>query len=275
MSKNLSFYNLGRTPLFASRMDQRFSYCCYIPRNYQPNGDKVHQLVVLVHGSLRDADILRDEFMDFAEEHQCLVLAPLFPCAIGKPGELHNYKRIIYEDIRYDLILLDMIEEVAEQYRIDKEKFLLHGFSGGGQFVHRFLYLYPNRLLGVSVGAPGTVTLPDDQKSWWVGTKDTDEIFGRMLNQNAMKQVAIQLVIGDQDIETWDVTVGPQSALWIDGINDSGETRVDRLRTLEKSLQKLGLAPRFDTVPGVAHDGTAIQGAVKAFFNDILQSKKA
>ncbi len=273
MSKKLSFYELGRTPLFASRMDQRFSYCCYIPSNYNPDGDKIYPLVVLVHGSLRDADILRDEFMDFAEEHQCILLAPLFPCAIGKQGELHNYKKIIYEGIRYDLILLDMIEEVAAQYRVEKEKFLLHGFSGGGQFVHRFLYLYPQRLLGVSVGAPGTVTLPDDQKTWWVGTKDTDAIFGRPLDVEALKQVAIQLVIGDQDIETWDVTVGPQSALWTDGINDSGENRVDRLRCLEKSLLKLGLTPRFDTVAGVSHDGTAIQGAVKAFFADVLRSK--
>lgn len=273
MSRKLSFYELGRTPLFASRMDQRFSYCCYIPSNYNPDGDKIYPLVVLVHGSLRDADILRDEFMDFAEEHQCILLAPLFPCAIGKQGELHNYKKIIYEGIRYDLILLDMIEEVAAQYRVEKEKFLLHGFSGGGQFVHRFLYLYPQRLLGVSVGAPGTVTLLDDQKTWWVGTKDTDAIFGRPLDMEAMKQVAIQLVIGDQDIETWDVTVGPQSALWTDGINDSGENRVDRLRCLEKSLLKLGLTPRFATVAGVSHDGTAIQGAVKAFFADVLRSK--
>lgn len=265
----LNFYRRGRTPIFASRMDQRFSWCCYIPDGYDPAGDRVHPLAVLVHGSLRDADILRDEFIDFAEAHQCVLLAPLFPAGIDDAEDLHNYKHIAYHGIRYDLLVLDMIEELAGRYRVAKEKVLMHGFSGGAQFAHRFFYLHPGRLRAVSVGAPGTVTLPD-QRSWWVGVKGMEEIFGRPLDVAAMRDVAVQLVIGDQDIETWDVTVAPQSPFWMEGINDSGEMRVDRLRSLEKGLRTIGVDPRFDTVPGVSHDGTGIQGPVKAFFARVL-----
>ncbi|GLR54639.1 alpha/beta hydrolase [Shinella yambaruensis] len=265
----LNFYRRGRTPIFASRMDQRFSWCCYIPDGYDPAGDRVHPLAVLVHGSLRDADILRDAFIDFAEAHQCLLLAPLFPAGIDDAEDLHNYKHIAYRGIRYDLIVLDMVEELAGRYRVAKEKVLMHGFSGGAQFAHRFFYLHPGRLRAVSVGAPGTVTLPD-QRDWWVGVKGMEEVFGRPLDVAAMRDVAVQLVIGDQDIETWDVTVGPQSPFWMEGINDSGETRVDRLRSLETGLRSIGVDLRFDTVPGVSHDGTGIQGPVKAFFSQVL-----
>lgn len=269
----LNFYRRGRTPVFASRMDQRFSWCCYIPEGYDPAGEAVHPLAVLVHGSLRDADILRDEFIDFAEQHQCVLLAPLFPAGIDDPEDLHNYKHMIYHGIRYDLVLLDMIDELATRYRVAKDRVLMHGFSGGAQFAHRFLYLHPGRLRAVSVGAPGTVTLPDDRASWWVGVKGMDEIFGRPLDVEAMRQVAVQLVIGDADIETWDVTVGPKSPFWMEGINDSGETRVERLCTLEKGLKSIGVEPRFDTVPGISHDGTGILPPVKAFFSDVLEGR--
>lgn len=270
----LSFYQSGRTSVFASRLDQRFSYCCYLPSSYDETASRRYPVAVLVHGSLRDADILRDQFIDFAEEHQCVLMAPLFPCAIEEPGELHNYKIIQYRDIRFDLLLLDMIEEIAAVYRLQTDKLLMHGFSGGGQFVHRFYYLHPERLLAVSIGAPGTVTLPNGDADWWVGTRRMEEIFGRPFNAEAMREVAVQLVIGQDDIETWDVTVGPKSTLWKDGINDSGEHRIERLRALEAGLQAMGVQPRFDLVPGVNHEGARIHPPVKTFFAEALARRQ-
>jgi poly(3-hydroxybutyrate) depolymerase len=85
-------------------------------------------------------------------------LAPLFPSGIIDPSDEDNYKFIKYHDIRFDHVLLAMIDEVAIKYRVNKDRFLLHGFSGGGQFVHRFFYLHPKRLMGVSIGAPGRIT---------------------------------------------------------------------------------------------------------------------
>lgn len=32
--ETLSYYQLGRTAIFACQADQRFSYCCYIPESY-------------------------------------------------------------------------------------------------------------------------------------------------------------------------------------------------------------------------------------------------
>lgn len=269
---DLSFYARGRTAVFASRLDQRFSWCCYIPSAYSRNDDERYPLAVLVHGSLRDATGLRDQFIDFAEEQGCILLAPLFPCGIEEPGDLHNYKRVEYRGIRYDLILLDMVNEVADIYRIDAARFLMHGFSGGGQFAHRFFYLHPERLLGVSIGAPGIVTLPDPAKPWWVGTGGMDGIFGMSPDIEAMKRVPVEMVVGEDDIETWDVTVTEKSPNYMDGVNDTGKTRIDRLRSLERAFRDLGIPVRFDVVAGIEHAGGLVQEPVKAFFADCLRS---
>lgn len=273
--ETLSYYARGRTSVFASRSDQRFSYCCYIPATYEEHGPTHYPLAVLVHGSLRDATGLRDQFIDFAEANQCVLLAPLFPCGIIEPGDLHNYKRIDYRGIRFDLILLAMIEEASETYRLNTKRFLMHGFSGGGQFAHRFFYLHPDRLLGVSIGAPGTVTLPDPDKPWWVGLAGFDRQFGRSVDFVAMRKVAVHMVVGAEDIETWDVTVKPSSPNWMEGINDAGETRVERLRSLRKAFEAKGIAVRLDLVPGVAHAGAKVQDPVKAFFAEVLDQRSA
>jgi pimeloyl-ACP methyl ester carboxylesterase len=268
--KKLSYYQQGMTAIFASQKDQRFSYGCYLPESYDEDGTTDYPLTVLVHGSTRNVDMLRHQFRDFAETHQTIVLAPLFPCGIVIPGDMHNYKRILFEDIRYDLILLSMIEEISALYRIRGDKFLLHGFSGGGQFAHRFLYLHPERLAGVSIGAPGIVTLLDDSKPWWVGTGGMEELFGHAPDIDAMRRVPVQMVIGGDDVETWDIIVAENSSSWMEGVNDSGANRIERLRRLESNFLEHGIAVRFDVVPGVMHVGSQMHPMVQSFFSGLL-----
>jgi hypothetical protein len=76
------------------------------------------------------------------------------------------------------------------------------GFSGGGQFAHRFLYLYPERWAAVSVGAPGRVTMLNFSQKWPVGVADTETLFDRSVSLNRIQQVAIQLVVGSGDNRT-------------------------------------------------------------------------
>lgn len=73
--------------------------------------------------------------------------------------------------VRYDSILLDMIDCVAAEWgSVDTRTFAIVGFSGGGQFVHRFFYLYPERVHAVSIGAPGRAT-PLVDKPWPEGIR--------------------------------------------------------------------------------------------------------
>lgn len=268
--KKLSYYEYGATTLYACQYDQRFSYCAYIPKNYEENGSTTCNLAVIVHGTDRPAQKYRDAFADFAEATNTIILAPLFPGGITEPSDLDSYKFIKFEGIHYDRILLAMVEEMTDKYRIASNRFLLHGFSGGGHFAHRFFYFHPDRLLGVSIGAPGIITYLDTTKPWYVGVGDLEQQFGVALQLEQMRRVPVQMVIGSEDIDTWEINV-KDSSLWMEGLDAFGRTRLERLRALRDNYEREGISVRYDEVPQVAHEGFKILEPVKQFFSNILQ----
>lgn len=262
------YYSTGTTTMFASRADQRFSYCLYVPER-RDNDPERYPLVVIQHGTGRTAGQYRDAMVDFCEERRCVVLAPLFPAGIITPGDLHNFKFIEFHDIRFDDVLLAIVDEVVEKFPVDGDRFLLHGFSGGGQFTHRFLYLRPDRLRAASIGAPGRITLLDESQRWWLGTADFAERFGVAPDIEAIRRVAVQMVVGEQDTETWEIN-NRGGTNWMDGLERTGNTRVERAGTLRDNFQRHGVAVRFDVVPGVAHNGILVLPAVRKFFGEVL-----
>jgi pimeloyl-ACP methyl ester carboxylesterase len=275
--RKLLFYEKGSTSQFACTFDQRFSFCLHVPHSYDEQAAERWPLIVLIHGTERGSQKYRDLFARFADEQRAIVLAPLFPCGIEEPLDLENYKFIAYRGIRFDRVLLAMIEQIGARYHLDADKFLIHGFSGGGHFVHRFLYLHPQRLRAASIGAPGMVTLLDPTLPWWVGTADLQQRFGIELNVEAMREVAIQMAVGAADVETWEITVPPDSPLFMPGVNEAGRTRIERLRALAASFERQGINVRFDLVSGVAHEGWHPQfiRAVQDFFAGVLSRRSA
>ncbi|MFB8344462.1 alpha/beta hydrolase [Brucella cytisi] len=271
--KKLSFYDFGATTFFASQFDQRFSYCLFVPEDYDEDGTETHELIVIVHGTGRTAAQYRDYFANFARERRCIVLAPLFPAGIVVQGDLANYKRIEFQGIRFDHILLSMIEEVAAKYRLKSSRAIMYGFSGGGQFCQRFFMLHPHRLKAVSIGAPGVVTLLDPDYDWWVGVRDVETRFGCHIDLEAMKAVTVHTVIGEEDTATWEIAIPRGSAFWMEGADLQGDCRIDRIEALAKSFEMQGIAVRRDRVPGVAHEPFKVLEPVEAFFADVLRSQ--
>ncbi len=271
--KKLSFYDFGATTFFASQFDQRFSYCLFVPEDYDEDGTETHELIVIVHGTGRTAAQYRDYFANFARERRCIVLAPLFPAGIVVQGDLANYKRIEFHGIRFDHILLSMIDEVAAKYRLKSSRAIMYGFSGGGQFCQRFFMLHPHRLKAVSIGAPGVVTLLDPDYDWWVGVRDVETRFGCHIDLEAMKAVTVHTVIGEEDTATWEIAIPRGSAFWMEGADLQGDCRIDRIEALAKSFEMQGIAVRRDRVPGVAHEPFKVLEPVEAFFADVLRSQ--
>ena len=267
----LGYYDLEKTPLIACQLDQRFGYCLYVPRGYQP-GDPDTGLAVVVHGTLRTPERYREEFSAFAEEHNCIILCPLFPAGIIESQDLDNYKYLEYHGIRFDHILLSMVDEVARKYELDVSRFLLHGFSGGGHFAHRFLYLHASRLRGVSIGAPGMITMIDPERSWHIGTKGLEDKFGIASTLEEMRAVPVHMVVGADDLETWEInnTSGP---LWMEGADAAGKTRVERVSALRDNYRAQGIQVRFDLLPGIAHEGYKVLDPVRDFFATALRSR--
>lgn len=268
----LGHYDIGRTPFFCLQADRRFSYCLAVPPDYNEAG-KRYSLIVLVHGTGRRACEYRDAFTEFAAAHDCIVMAPLFPAGMTSPRDISSYKFISHGGIRYDQTLFAMVAEVAAKYRLVSSRFLLFGFSGGAHFAHRMLILHPTRLRSVSIGAPGLVTLIDPRRPWWTGTADIEERLGVALDLAAMRQVAVQMVIGEQDTETWEITLDERSQWWLPGANDAGATRLERIATLKRNFESHGIPVQLDYVAGAGHVGELLLPEVQAFMSRALMAE--
>lgn len=251
--KPLSVYYMGNSTTIACQSDQRFSYCTYTPEDWTPETAHEYRLLVVVHGSDRAFQDTRQAFVSLAETLNLIILSPLFPSGIGNASDTDGYKYIEFQGIRFDHILIDMIDETAKRYGVDTAKFSLFGFSGGAHFAHRFFYLHPERLTALSVAAPGSVTLLNHPSPWWVGTGDFEKRFGKKLDFKAMKGVYTQLLVGDQDLKNSLIIHTPGSPTWVEGANDAGNTRVERLHALHSNWQKHGLDAEFTLLPDVGH----------------------
>ena len=283
-------------PFRALQVDPRVSYCLYVPHaHYSPTPiGEAHKrplpLIVNVHGTERQAGRCCLSLSAFADRNRCAILAPLFPTCIGVRYDLDNYKTLRYGSMRFDLLLLAMLDEVKHVWGpgIVTDQVFMMGFSGGGQFVHRFLYLHPERLLGVSIGAPGRRTdFLDHERPWPHGVADVTAVFdGKSIDLDRVRQVkAVQLVIGADDTEVpgkgffeWLATRGSISS----GTNDPEAARgsvlppaiLGRRETLSKiqlELEIIGIRAQLAVVPGAAHESSDMLPSVCQFWKPTLE----
>jgi poly(3-hydroxybutyrate) depolymerase len=260
-------YDVGCTAVYALAADPRFSYCLYVPA-------KPSVLTVVVHGSPRTFMAFRDRFADFAEANDAAVLCPLFPVGVSGDGNADGYKYLTEPGIRYDRVLIDMVEEVARRWEVPK-RFGLFGFSGGAQFVNRFLLLHPARLWAASIAAPGSVTLVDDRVDWWVGVRDLEAHFGMPLDREALQRVPVQTLVGGADTDTDEITHRPSRRYWMEGANDAGATRPQRAEALRQSLVEAGVSVTHEVLAGVGHDPWPAIECAKPFLADMLRKERA
>ncbi len=267
-------YDYGETAVFASTIDPRFHMMLYVPPAAAQG--KPVDLLVAVHGTGRTSAFeFRDGFAEFGLYNDCAILCPIFPVNVRGDGARGGYKYIEEGDIRYDRVLLSMVDEMAGKYGQDWSKFAIFGYSGGGHFAHRFAILHPEKLWAASIGAPGSVTLLDPDRDWWVGVRDVAERFGKPFDASALARVAVHMVVGEADLETWEITHGPGSKYFMEGANDAGATRPERLRSLKASFEAAGVTVTFDQLPGVSHDRMKCIGHTKAFLTRTLKDMRA
>lgn len=285
---------VGWIPFRALQIDPRVSYCMYIPqKSLEARGNARQQplpLLVNVHGTERRAERCCMSLAAFADQHRCAILAPLFPTCIGTRYDLDNYKTIRYGSMRFDLLLLAMIDEVKHVWGhgIFTDQVFMMGFSGGGQFVHRFLYLHPERLLGVSIGAPGRPTdFLDYTRPWPQGVANLSAVFdGKAIDLARVEQVkAVQLFIGADDIEVpgngffeWltsrksfsSGTEHPQ-AVSSSIIPPATVGRRETILKVQHELKMNGIDAQLVIVPGVAHEISGMLQPICQFWEPLLQ----
>ena len=90
-----------------------------------------------------------------------------------------------------------------------------------------------------------------------------------------MRNVAVQMIVGAADLETWEITHREGGRNWMPDANHAGATRPERLASLQKSFEAAGVKVRFDLVPNMAHDGLRAVPRVQDFFAEALAARRS
>lgn len=247
-------------PLRASTIDDRVSWCAVVPSAHRA-------WAVLVHGSDRDPVGMIHSFRAWAEESGVTLLAPLFPVGVPSPGDGDAYKMLRSEGIAFDEVLLSITDEASEATNAPASPFLLFGFSGGAQFAHRFTLCQPAHVRALSIVAPGNVTLLGSRRKWWVGTSDVRFVLGREIDLPTLRAVPVQAQVGAEDDGREVIHVTPAQRRWVDGANDAGTTRGERLEALVTDWRAAGIDIEHQVIPGAGHELEPFVSRAQTFFD--------
>jgi pimeloyl-ACP methyl ester carboxylesterase len=259
-----STYEAGQVDRMASRADPRLTYYLYVPRHLEKNAP----VFVTVHGISRNAKEHAERFAPFAERYGVVLVAPRY----GRKRFPH-YQCLTPDrrGLRPDAVLDQIVAEVRDMLGLADSRLYLFGFSGGGQFVHRYVMAHPQRVERAVIGAAGWYTFPDPKRPYPRGLRARDEHSPEI--DPSYLRVPVEVVVGDEDIER-------NSALNRSAAVDKqqGRTRLERGRRWIAAMQQAAHAAgfdtpyRFETLPGVRHHfGTAMaKGNMGAAVFDFL-----
>lgn len=222
-------------------------YLLYLPTT----GAKDAPIFVTVHGISRNVKGHATRFAPYAERYRVVLVAPYFP-----KNNFPGYQRLgrVGQGDRADQVLQQIVTEVGELTGARNDKLYLFGYSGGAQFVHRYMLAYPERVAKVVIGAAGWYTFPDPNLSYPKGIKPTPQLPGDALVADKFLQVPACVLVGNQDVKR---EANFNQAPDIDEYQ--GYTRVERGRNWIAAMQKAArekgyVTPYvFRTVPLAAH----------------------
>jgi len=239
----------GLKPAISLKSEPRCAYGLYVPDSAIKNGPHLDtEVLVFVPGLVQT--ISPKKFMDLADEVGAIILHPYFPSDLSGDYDPSGYCHVLSDGVRYDLLLLQMLDEFSLRFGVEVNKIKLCGGSGGAQFAHRFMLLHPEKVSAVSLAAPASVTLPTEKAPWWAGMGDVASQFGFEPDLSKLKGLPVQIVIGDRDLLP---VQGLSAKHWMDEAAVAGENRLERAKALAQSLQSLDADVELTVVPQVGH----------------------
>lgn len=126
------------------------------------------RVLVSVHGISMNAWEHAETFARYCDQYGLTVVAPLF-----LPEHFRGFQRFGQRrkksGPRSDRALDAILNEVSDVFGVPTDRIYMFGFSGGGQFVHRYAMANPERVIAAAMGSPGWFTLPDERHSFPYG----------------------------------------------------------------------------------------------------------
>jgi pimeloyl-ACP methyl ester carboxylesterase len=207
-------------------------------------------VIVSVHGISLNAAEHMVRMRTAADKVGAVIIAPWFDRV-----HFRGYQRLLCQDgqTRADLALIAMLEDAAATLGVEVERCYLSGFSGGGQFAHRFAAFHADRVAGCVTSAAGWYTFPDFERPYPQGLAPGSGPAGLELHP-AARQVPMHVLVGSLDDR-------PEPSLNMSKIivAQQGSGRVTRARRWVEAMQldriRHGGAPVTITVlENLGHD---------------------
>lgn len=213
----------------------------------------VASLVVAVHGISLNAREQVETFAPFAEARGQVVIAPCFDAP-----EDNDYQRLGRRGRgrRADLALDEAIRRLSEQAAIRFSRRFFFGYSGGGQFVHRYLMAHPDRVDAAVVAAAGWYTFPDARLAYPMGLRVGGALAGVRIEPAEFLRVPVLAILGSLDMER-DESIRTNAK-----VDESQGT--DRIERAGRWIGAMRAAARARSLPA-RHELVLLEGAGHSF----------
>lgn len=147
-----------------------------------------------------------------------------------------------------------IVAEVARMTGANGDRFSLFGFSGGGQFVHRYAIAHPDRVAGYVVGSAGWYTFPDAQRRYPYGLRYSPRLKMGGFELGRFLAVPGWVLVGERDVHEGTAMRKTERVMLEQGLSrmERGLRWVDAVNA---RAAELGLAApvRFEQLPRSPH----------------------
>jgi pimeloyl-ACP methyl ester carboxylesterase len=228
--------------------DTRPHYYQYIPARGAIPG----RTLVSVHGISRNARDHARLLAPLAEQYGTTLIAPLFDETL-----FADYQRLGRRGRgeRADLALNEVLRDALGT---TKPKIRLFGYSGGGQFAHRYAWANPDRVTALALAAPGWFTFPDANRRYPYGLALDDCLPGVDFDPDRFLRIPTLVLVGAHDVER---NGSLRRSRRLDRLQ--GRDRVVRgkrwIRAMKRAARARGYTTRyrFRCLPNTDHDFVA------------------
>ncbi len=217
--------------------EQGYPYYIFIPENIS----KSPKIFVSIHGITRNA---AEHCLRYAQEfdfEDTIIITPLFS------KERFKHFQILRADEhgnRPNDALDAILKDVSERLGVQTERFTLSGYSGGGQFAHRYAMLYPDRVAKLILMAPGWYTFPDESVAYPEGVGKNPEFSDLQFYPKGLLPLPIEVIVGERDSRR-NKTLNRAPSI----DEKQGKNRLERSQNWVKAL--VDLAIKHDRPPNV------------------------
>ena len=170
----------------------QMNYFVYIPENRQ-DGNKI---LYTIHGISRNAEEHIHGFIAQAEKFGTILVAPLF---LKENAPRYQQLGTNVQQERADMAFDHVLQDVQEWLGMPPAPMRMFGFSGGGQFVHRYAMFYPKRVARIVLAAPGWYTFPDPDRQYPYGLKATKAWPQLSFSLEKFLQLPTMVLVGEED----------------------------------------------------------------------------